>query len=1048
MGYSEIKNMLQQMPGGCAVIRGGEVWEVISANDEFYKPGGYTESEIHEMPNDIYDIVYKADMAELRKIADEALHSGEMREGEFRIYDKQGKIHWLATKMKFYCYKDREPCYFVSIWDIHKRKQIEQELCLQSERYKQLEEINNEIPFEYDVREQIFLVTKRSKLFRKSEREKKRIIHRNEIKKLLHPEDVEKICKVIDEASMKTEEGTVEYRIRFNEEEKGTEWKWYRSIYKSIMGVNGKVVRVLGRTEDITEQKLKQYEMAQQLKCDSLTGLLNRAAAQTIIEEFLRANPEGEHAFFLIDVDNFKTVNDTFGHLFGDSVLVNIAEKITGMFRSSDIIGRVGGDEFIAFMKYTGQEQARMKAQSICEIVRQQYDSEGETIEISCSVGIAFADEERSDYTTLFSKADMAMYRAKKAGKNQYSVAEYLDPEWRIQNKGIESRNSQYRAGKAQDFDFLTKAFLLLSHAKDVNNSLNVLIERIGRQYDLGAVVIFERNTQKKEVWRTNSWSRENGILPKKKVPEEGSNFKWKCFCNKMEKEEMICINDCQKDTSITREEQEIFRERGMCAMIGGKFSYLERGRGYVMFCDMKKRRSWSEFEQEIFKELIRLFSVFVAVRCQQEEEQYTIRKLKKRDALTGLYNEEAFKEKVYEIKKNPDKTMQYAVVYTDINDFSYINDNYGQEAGNGILKRFAAVVRENPNSIGCRLYSDLFISFMWGRDKESILQYVIEKNTSFSSQHKQRYIAENVKLSTGIYFLESPDEDLEIAIENANLTRKSIKGNDSIFCRVYEKKLRQQREKEKKVIEEFPKALENKQFLVYVQPQFQLDKRSFVGGEALIRWKNPKGKIECPDDFIPALEKSGDIIELDFYVYEQILKAMKRWQDAGKTLPVISVNFSRRHFEAGGIYRKVVERANAYEIPPSCIEIEITESLFTSGYEMVKLEMEKLRSAGFQVAIDDFGTGYSSLSMLMDIPVDVVKIDKSFLSRENSKRGRQFIENMGRLIHDAKENVIVEGIETEEQYNFLTKCGFEYGQGFLFEQPLSLSVFEEKYIK
>ena len=114
----------------------------------------------------------------------------------------------------------------------------------------------------------------------------------------------------------------------------------------------------------------------------------------------------------------------------------------------------------------------------------------------------------------------------------------------------------------------------------------------------------------------------------------------------------------------------------------------------------------------------------------------------------------------------------------------------------------------------------------------------------------------------------------------------------------------------------------------------------------------------------------------------------------------------------------------------------------------MVKLEMEKLRSAGFQVAIDDFGTGYSSLSMLMDIPVDVVKIDKSFLSRENSKRGRQFIENMGRLIHDAKENVIVEGIETEEQYNFLTKCGFEYGQGFLFEQPLSLSVFEEKYIK
>lgn len=1045
MGYSEIKDMLQQMPSGCALIRGGEVWEVISANDEFFEPSGYIESEIREMPNDIYDIVYKADTVSLRRIAEEALHSGEMREGEFRIYDKQGKIHWLATKMKFYCYKDREPCYFVSIWDIHKRKQIEQELYLQSERYKMLEEINNEIAFEYDVKEQIFLFPKRSKLFPKSEREKKRIIHRNEINKLIHPQDLEKVCKIIDEVSGESDEGTVEYRIKFNEGEK-EEWRWHRTIYKSIMGVNGKVVRVLGRTEDITKQKLKQYELTKRLKCDALTGLLNRVAARSAIEEFLRTEPEGEHAFFLIDVDNFKTINDTFGHLFGDSVLVNIAEKITGMFRVSDVIGRVGGDEFIAFMKNTGQEQAKRKARGICEVVRQEYNSEGETIEISCSVGIALVGKEKADYTTLFSKADMAMYRAKKAGKNQYSIAEYLDPQWKIQKKGIESRNSQYRAGKAQDFDFLTKAFLLLSHAKDVNNSLNLLVERIGRQYDLGAVLVFEWNEQKKEICRTNSWGRKRGILPKKRIPEESA--KWRKVCARMEKQEILCITDCQCDTSMTQEEKEIFREREVCAVIGGTFSYLERGRGYVMFCDMEKSRNWSEFEQEIFRELIRLLSVFVAVRCQQEEEQHTIRKLKKRDALTGLYNEEAFKEKVYEIKKNPDKNMQYAVIYTDINDFSYINDNYGQEAGNGILKSFAASIMENPNAIACRLYSDLFISFMWDSDRESILQYVVKKNMSFSSQQKQRYIAENVKLSTGIYFLESPEEDLEIAIENANLTRKSIKGNDSIFCRVYEKKLRQQREKEKKVIEEFPKALKEEQLMVYVQPQFQLDRRKFVGGEALIRWKNQRGKIECPDDFIPALEKSGDIIKLDFYVYEQVLKAMKRWMEEGKQLPVISVNFSRKHFETGGIYRKVVERANAYEIPPACIEIEITESLFSSGYDLVKLDMEKLRSAGFQVAIDDFGTGYSSLSMLMDIPADVVKIDKSFLSMESSKKGRQFIEYMGKLIHSAKEKVIVEGIETEEQYEFLTKCGLEYGQGFLFERPIPLSVFEEKYIK
>lgn len=172
--------------------------------------------------------------------------------------------------------------------------------------------------------------------------------------------------------------------------------------------------------------------------------------------------------------------------------------------------------------------------------------------------------------------------------------------------------------------------------------------------------------------------------------------------------------------------------------MVSGSFSYFDRGKGYVMFCDTEKTRVWSEFEQEIFRELVKLVSVFVAVRRQQEEEKRTIRKLKKRDFLTGLYNEEAFQTEVYKAIKQWDENLQYAIVYTDINDFSYINDNYGQEAGNEILKGFASQIAGNSNSIACRLYSDLFISFMWGRNKESILQYVVKKNMSFSNQQKK----------------------------------------------------------------------------------------------------------------------------------------------------------------------------------------------------------------------------------------------------------------------------------------------------------------------
>lgn len=1044
MGCGEMKEILQYIPSGCAMIRGGEIWEVMEANDEFFAPSGYTQSEIQDMPNDVYDIIYKEDIGILRKIADQAIYMGEISECQFRIRAKQGKIHWMAAKMRFCFYQDTKPCYLVSTWDIQEHKKIEEELCLQSERYKLLEEINNEISFEYDVKNEIFLIQRKFGDSSKTGRTERHMIHRDELKELIYAEDLEKILGVIDQASLKAEEGAVEYRMNDSKEE--SEGVWYRTIYKSIVGLNGEVVRMLGRMENITLQKSKQDEIVQKLKKDSLTCVLNKATARTSVEEFLCTEPEGEHAFFLIDVDNFKNINDTFGHLFGDSVLINVAEKINGLFRSSDIVGRVGGDEFIVFMKHTSQAQARVKAQSICDTVKQEYSGMEACIEISCSVGVAFYQKGGGDYINLFSQADMAMYRAKKSGKNQYCVAELLDPQWEVQERKEENRSSQYRAGREGNFDFLTKAFLLLSHAKDVNNSLNMLVERIGRQYELGAVAVLECEATPKEVYRTNSWDRSLGILSKQCFSQERP--KWKKLCEKIRYQGIVCMNDCQEGADVSKEEQEIFRECGIRAMVSASFSYFDRGKGYVWFCDMEKKRKWDETEQEIFQELVRLISVFVAVRRHQEEEQSAIRKLKKRDALTGLYNEEGFKEKVCKAIENWNESMQYAVIYTDINDFSYINDNYGQEAGNGILRGFASQLIDSTDSITCRLYSDLFICFMWGKNKEAILQNVEKKNMNFTNQQKKKYAAENIKLSTGVYFMENAAEDLEIAIENANLTRKSIKENNSIFCRVYEKELRQQREQEKRIIKEFPKVMTSGRILVYIQPQFRLCDGAFIGGEALARWKKKQGGMEYPDKFIPSLEKSGDIIKLDFYVYEQVLKAMCRWKKEGRKLPLISVNFSRKHFEMGGIYEKVVNLAEVYGIDPSHIEIEITESLFTTGYEQVSVEMKKLRSKGFRVAIDDFGTGYSSLSMLMDIPVDEVKIDKSFLNRGTSWEGKTFIENMGRLIHSAQENVIVEGIETKEQCDFLKKCGFEYGQGFLFEHPIPIGVFEEKYIK
>lgn len=175
----------------------------------------------------------------------------------------------------------------------------------------------------------------------------------------------------------------------------------------------------------------------------------------------------------------------------------------------------------------------------------------------------------------------------------------------------------------------------------------------------------------------------------------------------------------------------------------------------------------------------------------------------------------------------------------------------------------------------------------------------------------------------------------------------------------------------------------------------------------------------------------------------------MERWEKEGKQLFTISTNFSRKQFENGGeeFVKRLSDTVKRYTVDPSYIEIEVTESAVMEDQEEMKKCLEKVMQMGFQIAIDDFGTGYSSLNMLYEIPARVIKIDKSFTEKATLQGRDEFMRGMRQLIRAAKEEVVVEGIETEEQREFLKNCGFEYGQGFLFDRPIPVGEFERKYL-
>ena len=418
-------------------------------------------------------------------------------------------------------------------------------------------------------------------------------------------------------------------------------------------------------------------------------------------------------------------------------------------------------------------------------------------------------------------------------------------------------------------------------------------------------------------------------------------------------------------------------------------------------------------------------------------------------DNVTGLLNRKYFMKKAENILAECDENKVYAMVYSDINDFSYVNDNFGYEAGNKMLRDFGNLCTEvKGNLVSCRIYSDYFVGLYESESREAFVRTIEQRNNKFATMQKQKYPASELNISCGIFFITEADIDINTAIDNANLARRSIKESKSVMCGIYAQRMRTQRTHEKAIASELHSAIANRNIEMFLQPKFTIDTREIIGAEALARWKNSDGTYKMPYEFINILEKVGYIDELDFFIYEEALRTLEFWKKAGRTVIPISVNFSQHHVHQAGFVDQVIEMADNYDVDRSNIEIEITESCFSGDITSLFADMEKFRSNGFKVDIDDFGIGYSTLSVLMKAPVDIVKIDKSFIDNlEASKIDREYLQKMCSLIDLLKKDIIFEGVESEEQAKILSESGYNKAQGWLFDKAIPVSEFNRKYM-
>lgn len=422
-------------------------------------------------------------------------------------------------------------------------------------------------------------------------------------------------------------------------------------------------------------------------------------------------------------------------------------------------------------------------------------------------------------------------------------------------------------------------------------------------------------------------------------------------------------------------------------------------------------------------------------------------------DVLTGGKNKRRFiKDTEKAAKKFEPENLAVAVL--DIDKFKFVNERVGYEEGNRVLTRLHNTISDNANKgeVFARIVNDSFAITMLNASDLELTKRLNDIFTEFARRNSQ-HITLPISFSAGICRLGECKHkgliDPNIALDRCSLAKKTVKERRGNGIAFYDDKIREKELMEKDLENEMPHALDNHEFMCFLQPKYGTKSRHIEGAEALIRWHSKEFGFVYPSDFIPVSEKNGFVIELDFFILEEVCRLMRKWLDSGLTPVVISVNQSRLHLDEPDYIGKLREIVDKYNVPYKYIELELTESVFTDNAELMIKTMQKLHDVGFKLSIDDFGSGYSSLNMLKDMPADVVKIDREFFNTTaDTEKGRAVISSVVDLANNLNMKVISEGVETEAQVEFLAEIGCHMVQGFFFAKPMTVKDFEALWDK
>lgn len=408
-------------------------------------------------------------------------------------------------------------------------------------------------------------------------------------------------------------------------------------------------------------------------------------------------------------------------------------------------------------------------------------------------------------------------------------------------------------------------------------------------------------------------------------------------------------------------------------------------------------------------------------------------------DELTGLPNLVKFKLDMEQIwEKHSD--MNFMILKFDIHQFKMFNEKYGFDTGDRIIQLVAQTSRiylKEEYDILTRINADTFV-LMCGYDKlEEAENKRIQAVEAFKKAALE--IADTrVEFRFGRYLIPKEDRDVKSVLEKVNLAHGLSKETYPAGIFDYDEDQKARIIEETDIESKMEQALEQDEFLVYLQPKVSLITEKIVGAEALVRWKRKGEGIAYPNQFISLFEKNGFITRLDMYVLDKVCKIIVGWREKGEELIPVSVNFSRIHLKNPRFVLEIEEIVSRYNIPRKYIEIELTENTMLDNEEILHDVSGQLRQYGYTLSMDDFGSGYSSLGLLKSLPVDIIKVDRTFFLRQgDAKRSKIVIESMIQMAEKMGISTVAEGVESGEYIDFLKTIGCDMVQSYYYGKPI-----------